>query len=467
VRRLWQELGIESLDQLKELGEEGKIAALKGFGKKSEENILDGIAELKSRVGKMRLDKACRIAEDLLAGLRAFHSVERAEITGRLRRGSDVLDRVDLLVQCGDLKALADELRESDILSDLRLSETSIDGSIDQTYHVRIHVADRDAFPVVWHTTTGSTDYRFMISIPLEEQGYHLEHDRIVRDGKAVPVESESEIFDLASCDVIPPEMREGIDEVRLALDHKLPTLIEESDIRGVIHAHSQWSDGRNSIEEMANEARSRGYEYLLITDHSKAAFYANGLDEKRLEKQAEEIAELNRSYDPDSFRILHGIECDILADGSLDLSDDALASLDCVIAAVHSNFNLSEKEQTDRVCKALENRHVSILAHPTGRLLLSRAGYPIDLKRVIEHAAAHGKSIEVNANPYRLDLDWRMLRIAHRKGIRIGVCPDAHSLADIGLIRYGVVMARKAGLAAADVLNTLPVDRFIDAVGH
>jgi len=266
---------------------------------------------------------------------------------------------------------------------------------------------------------------------------------------------------------VIPPELREGIDEVRAALDHRIPTLVEQSELRGLLHIHSVWSDGQNTIEELAAAASGLGYGYLLMCDHSKLAFYANGLDEKRLEAQGKEIDEINKRYDPATFRILKGIECDIHGDGTLDLADDALAALDAVVVSVHSQFALEKEAQTDRVCHALDNPYASILAHPTGRLILTRKGYPIDLKRVITHAAERGVAVELNANPHRLDLDWRMVRYAKRKGVKVAIDPDAHSIGDFDYVKYGVRMGRKGWLERGDVLNTLSVDDFLAAVGR
>jgi len=285
-----------------------------------------------------------------------------------------------------------------------------------------------------------------------------------MKDDSEVPVATEEELFDLAGMQPIPPDLREGIDEVPLALEGKIPDLLRREDLKGVLHVHSVWSDGRNTLEEMAEGARLRGYSYLLICDHSKAAFYANGLDEKRLLEQGKEIDEINSRYDPEEFRLLKGTECDILADGSLDLAEDALASLDAVVISVHSSFTLPLEEQTDRICRALENRYATILAHPTGRILLTRGEYRVDLQRVISTAADAGKFVELNANPFRLDLDWRMVRFARRKGVLVGIDPDAHAVGELDYVDYGLRMARKAGLTAGDVLNGLSADDFLEA---
>lgn len=465
VQALWRELGVESLDDLELKAKAGEVAELKGFGKKTQENILAGISELKANVGKMRLHTATELAADLVESLRAVSGGGRVEIAGRLRRGGEEFGSLEFVAEADDPAVIESGIVADGILSDVHREENVIAGLYLETYKVFVYVADADRFIGALHQRSGASDYRFMLSIPLHDKGYELRDDGLFRDGEPVPLETEKELYDRAGMQYIPPELREGIDEIRLALDHRLPALIEQSDLKGILHVHSVWSDGHNTIADLAERAHALGYQYLLMCDHSKAAFYANGLDENRLASQGYEIDEINQRYDPAEFRVLKGIECDILADGSLDLADDALAALDAVVISVHSNFNLPEDVQTERVCRALENRYATILAHPTGRLILTRKGYPIDLQRVIAHAAEQGKFVELNANPYRLDLNWRMLRYANRKGVRITIDPDAHSLPEFDYLRYGVTIARKAGLAREDVLNTLPVDDFLAAV--
>ena len=470
VRALWKELGIDALDVLEAKARSNEIAALKGFGKKSQENILDGIAEVKSRIGKMRLHTATVIADEIVTALRGSALVERVEIAGRLRRGGEEFGAIELVVALkveGDAGGLATEMEAGETLSDLAVRDGVIRGKYDGLYTVLIHTTSVAQFPVALHQKSGASDYRFMVSIPLHDRGYELTDDALLKEGKPVTLSSEDELFALAGMDVIPPELREGIDEVRAALDHRIPTLVEGSELRGLLHIHSVWSDGQNTIEELAAAASGLGYGYLLMCDHSKLAFYANGLDEKRLEAQGKEIDEINKRYDPATFRILKGIECDIHGDGTLDLADDALAALDAVVVSVHSQFALEKEAQTDRVCRALDNPYASILAHPTGRLILTRKGYPIDLKRVITHAAERGVAVELNANPHRLDLDWRMVRYAKRKGVKVAIDPDAHSIGDFDYVKYGVRMGRKGWLERGDVLNTLSVDDFLAAVGR
>ena len=258
--------------------------------------------------------------------------------------------------------------------------------------------------------------------------------------------------------DYVEPELREDMGEIEAAAQHTLPVLVQQNDLRGVLHAHSTWSDGHNTIREMAEACMAHGYTYLGLTDHSKVAAYANGLNEDALKRQGEEVDRLNEEF-AGRFHILKGTECDILRDGELDFSDDVLARLDFVVASIHSNFTLTREEQTQRMLRAIENPYVDIVGHPTGRILLGRPGYDLDIEAVIDAAATHGVCIEINAHPSRLDLDWRWLHKARDKGIKIPVNPDAHTLAGIDDMRYGIGIARKGWLRATDVLNTLDVE--------
>lgn len=464
VRALWDGLGVESLEDLERAAHAGDVGRLKGFGAKTEQNILSSIRDLKANRGKFRLNRATELSSELHALLSSFSSVQRVETTGRLRRTAEVYALLEFVAVADPLLLVADLERVE------LIDQVSHDGAIlrflyDANVKVRLHLTTEEQFILARHRTTGSSDYLFMVTIPLEKEGFVIEDDLLKKQGAVVPISSEDELYKLGGMVPIPPELREGIDEVPLALESRLPSPVNRSDMRGLLHVHSTWSDGRNSVEEMAESAQSAGYEYLLMCDHSKAAFYANGLDEKRIEEQGREIDEINKRYDPDGFRVLKGIECDIMADGTLDIDDDILASLDCVVISVHSSFTLPEEAQTDRICRALEHPYSSILAHPTGRLLLTRKGYPVDLKRVVETAAQYDKIVELNANPYRLDLDWRTLRFARRQGVPVAINPDAHATADIAFVECGIAMARKAGLTAGDVLNTLKRDEFLARV--
>ncbi len=463
VRTLHLQLGVESLADLERAAVEGLIANVAGFGKKSQDNIIAGIRELATHQSKFRINIATKLGEDLLGVLQGLPSVVRAAIAGRLRRGAEEFDSLTFVVESADPDGLLRELGAAAVVSDVALDGGEITALTEEGYPVLIAVASAENFVALLHGRTGASDYVSMISIPLAQRGYDLRQDGLYKDDEMVQLGMEEEIFRHAGAQYIPPELREGLDEVRSALDGELPELVRADDLHGMLHVHSTWSDGRSSIADIAEHVRGLGYRYLLMTDHSKAASYANGLDEFRLQAQGMEIDQINRAYDPAEFRVLKGIECDILGDGSLDLSEDALAALDAVIISVHSQFSLPMEAQTERICRALENPLSTILGHSTGRLILKRKGYDVDLHRVICTAAEHGKSIELNCNPFRLDLSWRMVNYAVRKGVPIAINPDAHSLADFGNMRYGVTMARKGWLTPHMTLNALSAEGFLE----
>jgi DNA polymerase (family 10) len=461
VRAIHTQLGVETLADLEKAAQEDRIAALAGFGAKSQAKILEGLKELRSNLGRFRLNTATEMAEYIRDALDGMPSVARADIAGRLRRGGEEFSALGFVVDASSPEELERDLRDAALLTEISLKDGRITGLFDNHCAVRIDLPPRESYFAVLHQRTGASDYCFMMSIPLHDRGYDLRDDGLFRDGAPVALGSEEELFALAGMQTIPPELREGIDEVRRSIDGTLPELVEAEDVKGMLHVHSTWSDGRSPIADIAEHVRGLGYSYLLITDHSKSAIYANGLDERRLAAQGREIDEINGRYDPSEFRVLKGIECDILADGTLDYDDDVLASLDAVVASVHSSFSMPMEEQTERICRALSNRWVTILGHSTGRLILKRKGYEVDLRRVINTAAEHGKSIELNCNPMRLDLNWRMVKYARRKGVPIAINPDAHSLADFNNMRYGITMARKGWLTREGLLNAMSADAF------
>ncbi len=465
VRAIHQQLGVESLVELERAAIDGKIAELAGFGKKSQDNIIAGIRELAKNRSKFRINIATQIAAELLALLEGLPPVERASAAGRVRRGEEEFDSLSFVAQSAAPDALAAGLAGSELLREVELDGAHITARTEEGYAVLVEIATAENFFAVLHRATGADDYVSMISVPLAARGYDLREDGLYKDERMVALGSEEELFALAGAQYIPPELREGTDEVRCALDGELPELVSAGDLRGMLHVHSTWSDGRSSIAEIAEHVRGLGYGYLLITDHSKAASYANGLDEFRLEAQGREIDGINEQYDPAEFRVLKGIECDILTDGSLDLSEDALAALDAVVISVHSQFSLPMEAQTERICRALENPLSTILGHSTGRLILKRNGYDVDLQQVIATAAGHRKSIELNCNPLRLDLAWRMVHHATRKGVPIAINPDAHSLNDFSNMRYGVMMARKGWLTPEMTLNARSAEGFLEFV--
>jgi len=337
---------------------------------------------------------------------------------------------------------------------------------IDRMVAMDLRVVKDSQFPYTLHHFTGSKEHH----IPLRRRALSMNmtiNDYGLFKGKEpelelVPCKNEADIYAALGMAYIEPELREDMGEIEAALHGTLPQLVQESDLRGVLHVHSTWSDGQNTIREMVEACIARGYKYLGITDHSKAAAYAGGLSEESLRRQHEEIDHLNEEF-AGRLHILKGTECDILKDGALDYADEVLAGLDFVVASIHSNFNLSPEEQTRRMLRAIANPFVDIIGHPTGRILLGRVGYTLDMEAVIDAAIEHGVCIEINAHPSRLDMDWRLVKRARDKGMKIPIDPDAHILAGLDVIHYGIGIARKGWLSASDVLNTMEIEALLD----
>ncbi len=458
VRTIYLSLDITTLAALEEACRNNAIASLPGFGAKSQANIMAGIDDLKKNAGQVRIDVATEVANRVHRDLLECQSVSRVELAGRLRRGGETFDRVEFVVEA-DPALLAADVETRSFLQNVTQDGARLAGVGPEGLRVVLHTTTSNSFAAELFRRTGSNDHVLMVSIALEQRGIRVGNGVLELDGRSVEIRNEEAIYQAAGLPYIVPPLREGIDEVTLGLEGRITPLIEAADMQGMIHVHSTWSDGRHSIRELAECVRGRGYRYLLITDHSKAAFYANGLDERRLADQGREIDALNRDFDPSEFTILKGIECDILADGELDLADDALAALDAVIVSIHSRFELPREAQTDRIIRALEHPATTILGHPTGRLLLGRKGYEIDHQRVIDAAAHLGKAIEINANPRRLDLSWRMLRHAVSMGVRIAISPDAHTISHFDYMPYGIVIGQKGGLTRELTLNAMTAE--------
>jgi DNA polymerase (family 10) len=394
------------------------------------------------------------------------------QVAGSLRRRRETVKDIDMVISVADD---APEAVRANIMQVFTTqpnvqavtghgptkSSVILDGGI----NMDLRVVGDSQFPATLHHFTGSKEHH----IPLRRRALSLGmtiNDYGLFKGKddnleLIPCKDELEFYAALGLDYIEPELREDTGEIEAAERHELPMLVQQSDLKGILHAHSTWSDGRNTIREMVEATLARGYHYLGITDHSKFAAYAGGLNEEKLARQAEEIDKLNAEYQG-RILILKGTECDILRDGALDFPDEVLAKLDFVVASIHSLFNLSREEQTQRLIRAISNPYVDIIGHPTGRLLLDRDGYDLDVEAVIDAAAEHGTCIEVNAHPSRLDLDWRYLRRARDKGIKIPINPDAHVADGLDVIPYGVGIARKGWLRAEDVLNTLSAEDMV-----
>jgi DNA polymerase (family 10) len=434
VRQIVQELGVGSVGELEYACNENRLVSLAGFGQKTQDKVLQGIAFYKkSREWTLYCD-AIDVAERQCEALRALQGMERAELAGELRRHCEAVRRIEL-VAAGQAGPLLDGFaRLPGVLEVLELGSDSTRVRLDSGIECRLRVCAPERFGTALVEETGSAA--------------HVE-----ALGELPSRAEEEELYRELGLAWVPPALREGLGEVQAAREGRLPRLVTRQDLRGVLHNHTTDSDGAASLEAMVRQAEKRGFEYILITDHSKSAGYAGGLSEERLREQSAEIDRLQGKFP--GIRILKGTEVDILPDGGLDYSDEVLAGLDLVIASVHSLFRQSKEEMTRRLVRALDNPHVDVLGHPTGRLLLSRKPYVFDMPSVIAAAARSGAALEINANPHRLDLDWRLLRHAREQGVRFCIDPDAHHLDGIEHVRFGVGIAQKGWLEPEDIWNT------------
>ena len=442
-------LGIETLDALEQACRNGQLAALKGFGAKTQAAILKGVEFIRAHEGHCRVDSAQHSAQSLLATLRPH--AQRIDIAGELRRARETVQQLDFVISTTDAEAT-----NATFATHPEIAEVSAPGAgrLSSGLQVNLHVVSDDAFPAALHYYTGNEEHRAALCAKATERGLVLDELGLWRGDERIECADEAALFAALGLAYIPPELRENQGEVEAAAAHTLPELVTTADIRGLLHVHSTYSDGVDSLEAMARAVQERGFEYMGIADHSQAAAYAGGLRVEEVQRQWEEIDRLNEALAP--FRIFKGIESDILSDGSLDYDDDLLAQFDFVVASVHSQFNLSRDAMTTRIVRAIEHPAATIVGHPTGRLLLDREGYAVDIDSIIEAAVRCGVALEINAHPSRLDLDWRHVKKARDHGVQIAVNTDAHSVGGLDHLGYGIGIARKGWLRAADIPNAL-----------
>lgn len=454
IRLIHEGLGVETLQQLEEAARDGRLARLPRFGPKTAEKILKGIAFLKETGALLLFPHALAEAQRVLAGVRRHPDVVRAEIAGSVRRRREVIADIDIVAACSaDPATVAASFAHSPgVRSVVGAGQASVAIRYVDGTRLDLHCVEPAAFAVALWRGTGSAAHVDEVRSALKEKGLTLDGDALRRDGDTLSVGEEAQLFAAAGLAFIEPELRESRGEVQAAARGTLPSLIEESDIQGVLHCHSQYSDGGATIAEMAAAARDRGWKYLGISDHSVSAFYAGGLKPDAIRRQHDEIDELNsRTKD---FVVLKGIEADILADGRVDYDEHVLEQFDYVIGSIHSRFSMGGPEMTERVLRALDDPHLTILGHPTGRLLLTREPYQIDMSAVIEKSAERDVVLELNADPHRLDLDWTYCHEAKKRGVRIEIGPDAHSTHGLDNVELGVAIGRKGWLEKGDVLN-------------
>jgi len=450
IKVLWRELGIESGHELKEAANSGLVANLKGFGEKTQQTIINALEFKEANANKLHYAEAETFAQELIEVLSKV-DIE-AKAIGHLRRNMDVIESIELQV----------------ISKDFDKTEELINTTEGFAQNLK------ESGPKKWTGTYADhlTPISVLFSLPADEVKDQLLYSAssnhlatAIIDKKTIrelalsgDYNSEESFYQSIGLDYIAPELREGYFEIEAAKAQKLPKLVELNDLKGILHNHSTYSDGKHSLREMAVYCKELGYEYLGMCDHSKSAFYANGLNEDRIVQQHKEIDELNAELAP--FKIFKGIESDILYDGQLDYDNDVLESFDFIVASVHSQLKMNRQKATQRLLAAIENPYTTILGHPTGRLLLRREGYPIDHKAVIDHCAKHGVVIEINANPWRLDLDWRWVHYAMEQGVMLSINPDAHEKDGYHHMKYGLLSGRKGGLTAEMTFNALTLEK-------
>jgi DNA polymerase (family 10) len=462
IRQIHDVLGIDSLPELEAAAQDGRLAKLPRFGARTSENILKSIAFLRQATSFRLMHHAADEAESLRAALERLPGVRTAIVAGDVRRRAEVVkELIFVLVAESSPAELFRKLSQLPGVQEYagqderRLTLRFAGGSSAQI----VATTPVNAGTVLVQAT-GNEDHLRELSVHARQRGFGLNGAALWRGSEFVPTPDEATFYQALGLSYIPPELREGRGEVAVAGQEPLPRLLEAKDLKGFLHCHTRYSDGSASVEELARACQTAGYEYLGVTDHSQAAAYAGGLTPEDLARQGDEIDEVNSRLK--GFRVLKGIEADILQDGRVDYDERVLAQLDFVIASIHSRFNLDKKQMTARMLAAMDNPYLTIIGHPTGRLLLSRDPYPIDLDAVIEKAATSRVALEINADPHRLDLDWRVLRQARKTGAAISIGADAHNVAGLSYVEYGVGMARKGWLGSADVLNARPVEEFM-----
>jgi DNA polymerase (family 10) len=438
IMKLYETLGVSSLAELEAAAKEDRIRPVNGLGASLQTKILKNLAITRSGKTQLHLHKAASLLEHAVAAVKRDHpEYSRVEIAGDFRRGCELVSELALVAQG---KPVTPEEENSNL---------------------KIVVSDKKRFGASLLSATGSATHLEQLRELAREKGFELKGDGLYRDKKLITSASEEDIYEALGLQFIAPELREGRGEILLAAKHKLPDLVQDSDLRGILHCHTTASDGAETLGTMAEATRKRGFEYFGVADHSQSAHYAGGLSLEEIAEQHQEADRLNKRYG-NQFRILKGIEADILADGSLDYPDSILEKFDFVVASVHSRFKMPKKEQTDRIIRAIQNPHTTIIGHMTGRQLQRRPGYEIDVDKILRACAKYGVAVEINAHPWRLDLDWRWHEKALELGCIFSINPDAHSIPELDHMHWGVEMARKGGVSADRVLNAMALPKLI-----
>lgn len=478
IAKIHKELGISTVEELKEACEDGRVAELDGLGEKSAQKIVQSIEWMEQFEERCRLDQAIAIAEPMIDFLKELDGVKEIEIAGSLRRANETIGDIDILIGAGEdhISDLFDAFVNHKMVIDvLGRGDTKSSIRVQDGRQVDLRIVKPEEFPAALMYFTGSKQHNVVLRQRARERGFSLNEYGLFKlndEGntdfeKPIDYSSESDIYEKLDLHFIIPELREDRGEIDFFEDNEQMDLVTDNDIRGVIHAHSTWSDGKFSIKEMAEACMKRGYEYLGLTDHSQTAAYAGGLSPDEVKQQWKEIDELNEKFSAKNFRIFKGIESDILSDGSLDYDDDLLEGFDFVIASVHQGMEMDRAKMMERFHNAITHPATRIVGHPTGRLLLKRDASDLDMNELIELAAEHNTAIEINANPRRLDLDWRHGNKAKQAGLMSSINPDAHHTDGIEDIKYGVKIARKGKFEAARILNTKTAGELAEWFGN
>jgi DNA polymerase (family 10) len=472
IKALFDQLGIDDLDKLKAACEAGQIAGLKGFGAKTQQKILEGLAYVGQMGQRVRLDQALALAELVLGGLRDCPGIIRMEVCGSLRRRRETIRDIDILISAKDAAPIMDGFVKLPQVvqvvghGDTKSSVVVADGGARGPrilINADLRVVTDAQFPFALNYFTGSKDHNVALRQRAIKFGLKLSEYELAGPKRSVPAKDEADIYQALDLDYVPPELREDTGEIAAAAEHRLPKLIEAGDLQGTFHCHTNWSDGAATLPEMAEAARALGFRYLGIADHSQSLIVANGLSPDRVHRQQTEIDALNGRLG--GIKLFKGTEVDILPDGRLDYADELLDTFDYVVASVHSHFTQTQEEMTARIIRAISNPRVTMLGHATGRLLLRREGYQVDLEAVLQAAVKHGTLVEINAQPHRLDLDWFHSKRAKALGVKLVINPDAHSTGELGLTPFGIDVARRGWLEKSDVLNTQSLEEITSAL--
>ena len=476
ARKLWQELGVETIDALEEAAQEGRVATLAGFGVKSEQKILAGIEQFRMHRGRFKISEADQLVLPLLEYLRELDGIEALEVAGSFRRRRETVGDIDLLVITDDPEVAMDRFIHFPKVARVELSgETRGRVALQSGLEVDLRILPRESYGAALVYFTGSKEHNIRLRKRALERGLRLSEYGVFRQDEAAEAEAdpwageqlagreEKDVYRVVDLEWIPPELREDRGEIEAAAGEGLPELVEIDQIRGDLQMHSTWSDGKNSIEEMLQGCVAKGYEYFALTDHSKALAMTGGLDARRIREQWKEIEDVQARHP--EIRILRSQEVDILADGTLDQDEDVLEELDLVVVSVHSRFELPAAEQTRRIIRALEHPRVHILAHPTGRLINKRPPFDLDIDEILHCAKENRVLVELNAHPERLDLKDTHLMRARELGLGVVISTDAHRVQHLDLMRYGVEQARRAWLGPADIVNTQALEPFLESI--